>query len=125
LGMAMAVFSQKLIDEILPSKNFTKLVTGIILVSFLLLTRVALTVIREYFLIKQTKHFNNRIIDSFFGALLNLPKPFFDTRRIGELVARLNDTQRVQKVIRLIAGNIIIDAFTVIVSFGFLFYYSW
>src|SRR5690606_30347119 len=63
LGMAMAVFSQKLIDEILPSKNFTKLVTGIILVSFLLLTRVALTVIREYFLIKQTKHFNNRIID--------------------------------------------------------------
>jgi len=125
LGMAMAIFSQKLIDDILPSKDYNKLVTGIILVGFLLIVRVLFTVLREYFLIRQSKDFNNRIIDRFFGSLLQLPKPFFDTRKIGELVARLNDTQRVQRVIRTIAGNIIIDALVVLVSFGFLFYYSW
>ena len=125
LGMAMAIFSQKLIDDILPSKDFTKLLTGIILVAFLLLVRVMFTGLRDYFLIRQTKDFNNRIIDSFYNSLLHLPKPFFDTRKIGELVARLNDTQRVQRVISMVASNVIINALVTIVSLGFLFYYSW
>jgi len=125
LGMAMAIFSQKLIDDILPSKDFTKLITGIALVAFLLLIRVLLTALRDYFLIRQTKDFNNRIVDHFYASLLNLPKPFFDTRKIGELVARLNDTQRVQRVISQIVGNVVINALVTIVSLGFLFYYSW
>ena len=125
LGMAMAIFSQKLIDDILPSKDFNKLITGIALVAFLLLVRVLFTALRDYFLIRQTKDFNNRIVDSFYSSLLNLPKPFFDTRKIGELVARLNDTQRVQRVIKQIVGNVVINALVTIVSLGFLFYYSW
>ena len=125
LGMAMAIFSQKLIDDILPSKDFNKLITGIALVAFLLLVRVLFTALRDYFLIRQTKDFNNRIVDSFYSSLINLPKPFFDTRKIGELVARLNDTQRVQRVISQITGNVVINALVTIVSLGFLFYYSW
>lgn len=125
LGMAMAIFSQKLIDDILPSKDFTKLVTGIVLVAFLLLVQVFFTALRDYFLIRQSKDFNNRIIDSFYSALLNLPKPFFDTRKIGELVARLNDTQRVQRVISLVASSVIINVLVTLVSLIFLFYYSW
>ncbi len=125
LGMAMAVFSQKLIDDILPSKDLTKLITGILLVAFLLLVRVFFTALRDYFLICQTKDFNNRIIDSFYTALLHLPKPFFDTRKIGELVARLNDTQRVQRVISMVASSVIISGLVTIVSLVFLFYYSW
>lgn len=125
LGMAMAIFSQKLIDDILPSKDFTKLITGIALVAFLLLIRVFFTALRDYFLIRQTKDFNNRIVDSFYSSLLNLPKPFFDTRKIGELVARLNDTQRVQRVISQIVGNVVINALVTVVSLVFLFYYSW
>ena len=125
LGMAMAIFSQKLIDDILPSKDFNKLITGIILVAFLLLVRVLFTALRNFFLITQSKDFNNRIIDRFYTSLLHLPKPFFDTRKIGELVARLNDTQRVQRVISQIIGNVAINILVTITSLGFLFYYSW
>lgn len=125
LGMAMAVFSQKLIDDILPSDNINQLITGIGLLAFLLLIKVGFTSLREFFLVKQTKDFNNRIIDKFYSSLLHLPKPFFDTRKIGELTARLNDTMRVQRVIKHIASNFVIDALVTLVSFGFLFYYSW
>ena len=58
-------------------------------------------------------------MDRFYSSLLNLPKPFFDTRKIGELVARLNDTQRVQRVISQIVGNVVINALVTIVSLGF------
>ena len=125
LGMSMSVFSQKLIDDILPSQNTTKLISGIVLLTFLLLVRIGFSTLRELLLIRQSKDFNNRIIDSFYSSLLHLPKPFFDTRKIGELVARLNDTNRVQKVIKHIASSFVIDTLVVLVSFGFLFFYSW
>lgn len=125
LGMAMAIFSQKLIDDILPSQNTQKLVFGIGLLAFLLLVRVGFSVLREFLLIRQTKDFNNRIIDKFYDSLLHLPKPFFDTRKIGELVARLNDTNRIQKVIKYVANSFVIDSLIVLISFGYLFVYSW
>lgn len=125
LGMAMAVFSQKLIDDILPAKNLIKLFTGIALVAFLLIARSVFSAIRQYMLVSQTRNFNKRIVAHFYGALLFLPKRFFDTRKIGELVARLNDTTRIQRVITQIAGNFIIDVLVSVTSIVFLFFYSW
>lgn len=125
LGMAMSIFSQKLIDDILPSHKITKLVSGIGLLTILLLARVGISVLREYFLLQQTRDFNNRINNQFFSSLLHLPKSFFDTRKIGELVARLNDTQRIQSVIKLLTSSLVIDVLVSIISLVFLFGYSW
>ena len=125
LGMVMAIFSQQLIDEILPSKQINQLVAGIGMVTILLLVKVGLMAMRQFFLLKQSKDFNNRIIHAFYSTLLHLPKSFFDTRKIGELVARLNDTGRIQRVISQVAGGIIIDGLMAATSLGFLFIYSW
>ena len=125
LGMVMAIFSQKLIDEILPSNDVKKLITGIGLVTVLLVVRVGLMAMRQLLLLRQSKDFNNRIIDAFYSALLHLPKSFFDTRKIGELIARLNDTGRIQRVISQVAGNVIIDGLMAITSLVFLYIYSW
>jgi ATP-binding cassette, subfamily C, bacteriocin exporter len=125
LGMAMSLFSQKLIDDILPSHNIRKLITGIVLLTVLLLARVGFMILREFFLLQQSKDFNNRINNQFYSSLLHLPKPFFDTRKIGELVARLNDTSRIQSVIKMLASNLVIDVLVSIISIIFLFIYSW
>ena len=118
LGIIMSLFSQRLIDDILPKKNYLKLNLGISLVFLLLIIKEGLSVIRQYFLISQSKNFNNRIIGNFYSKLLNLPKPFFDTRKIGELTARLTDTSRIQRVISQLAGNVVIDSLVSIVVFG-------
>lgn len=125
LGMVMAVFSQKLVDDVLPSHNTTKLVAGIVLVLVLLLAKVVITALRSKLLITQSRNFNNRIIRFFFGKLLRLPKAFFDTRKTGDMVARLNDTRRIQTVIGTIVGDTIINVLVLFVSFAFLFVYSW
>ncbi len=125
LGLAMAIFSQKLIDNILPSKDINKLIQGVLLLTFLLLARIGISVVREYFLLLQAKDFNTRINQQFFSKLLHLPKFFFDTRKIGELVARLNDTQRIQRVIKMLVSATFIDILVVFITSTFLFYYSW
>ncbi|MDR3219432.1 MAG: peptidase domain-containing ABC transporter [Dysgonamonadaceae bacterium] len=125
LGMTTAVFSQKLIDVIIPEKDFKRLWIGIALVGVLLFTRIGIGIIRQYLLFIQSRNFNNRIIAFFYNKLLSLPKSFFDTRKIGDLTARLNDTRRIQNVISTLAGSIIIDALATIITLTFLFYYSW
>ncbi len=124
LGLTMAIFSQKLIDEFLPQKQHTKLFTGIFLVFLLLVAKETLGLVRTQLLLRQSKEFNLRIVEHFFSRLLFLPKTFFDTRKIGELTARLNDTTRIQRVISQLAGNTLLDAIVVLVTLVFIFTYS-
>jgi len=124
-GLAMAVFSQKLIDNILPSNDYTKLITGLVIIALLMLTMIGLSALRQQLLLRQSKDFSNRIVDKFYSRLLFLPKSFFDNRKIGDMTARLNDTRRIQTVISKILGETAINVLTIIVSFIFLFAYSW
>lgn len=125
LGMAMSVFSQKLIDNILPSHNIHKLIAGIILLSVLLIFRIGFMVLREFIIIKQSRDFNNRVNTNFFRNILQLPKIFFDNRKIGELVARLNDTHRIQDVIKSIVSSTLLDSMICLISIVLLWIYSW
>ncbi|MEI6049341.1 MAG: peptidase domain-containing ABC transporter [Bacteroidota bacterium] len=124
LGLIMAVFTQKLIDKILPSREIEVLIMASVLVLILLSSRIVLSAIRQFILLTQGKSFNIRIVDDFYSSLLFLPKSFFDTRKTGDFVARLNDTMRIQRVIADIAGVYIIDILILGITIIMLFYYS-
>lgn len=125
LGMVMAIFSQKLVDEVLPAHDTRKLLIGLGLVFVLLMARVFVDALRSRLLITQSRDFNNRIIDFFFHRLLHLPKSFFDMHKVGDMVARLNDTRRIQSVISSLAGETVINILLAVVSLVFLSVYSW
>jgi len=125
LGMSMSVFSQKLIDDILPKKKTSLLLVSVSFLGFLLIARVIIQSLRELYIIRQTKAFNERINKKFYSSLLHLPKIFFNSRKIGDFVARLNDTQRIQTVIKQIITNSVVDILSFVMALGFLFFYSW
>ena len=125
LGLSMALFSQKLLDDILPKQNTEKLTLGLLLLSVLLLARAGVGYLRNFLLLRQSRDFNVRIADSFFRDLLQLPKAFFDSRKTGDLVARLNDTRRIQSTISYLTGSVIIDTLVVVLTAVFLFSYAW
>ena len=124
-SLAIAVFSQKLIDVILPTKDMTKLIVGLVLFGFVLLAKNGLGYVRSTFLITQSRDFNNRMISSFFQSLLSLPKSFFDSKKTGDMIARMNDTRRIQATISNLAGNLLIEFLVIITSLTGVFIYSW
>ena len=124
LSLASAVFTQNLIDKILPSKDEDKLMMGLSLFAIVLIIKIILDFIRAKFLITQSRDFNNRIINNFFSSLLELPKNFFDSKKSGDLVSRMNDTRRIQMVISGIVGSAIIQLLTVVVVLFAIFAYS-
>lgn len=124
LSLATAVYSQKLIDVLLRSKDSSKITASVCLLFFLFTIQVFFGYLRNLFLIRQTKNYNIRVIHFFYNNLLKLPKTFFDTRRIGDMVARMNDTSRIQKTISKIIGSIVIDVLLVVVVSIAIFSYN-
>jgi len=124
LSLATAIFSQKLIDDILPAKDTFKLEIGLGLLVFLLLAKSGLSYVQQLFLIRQSKDFNKRIINLFYSSLLRLPVPFFFNRKAGDLIARMNDTRRLQKTITYLFSQVMIDVLLIIVASVFILSYS-
>ena len=124
LGLAVAIYTQKLIDQVLPSKNNELLIKSLIIFILILLTRAFISYIRGIFLVRQSKDMNVRVVSSFFGKLLNLPQRFFDSTSTGDLIGRLNDSQRIQRVVINLSSNIVIDLLVIITSIIYIFILS-
>ena len=123
-GLSTSVFSQLLIDNIIPEKQISKLIYGIILLSIILLVKNALAYIRGELLLRQRKDFNIRINKYFLQNLLDLPISFFKTRKSGDFISRLHDSFKIQNLIDKIAGTFVIDSLIIIASLAALFFYS-
>ncbi|HVU58468.1 MAG TPA: peptidase domain-containing ABC transporter [Puia sp.] len=125
LNLSTAVFSQRLVDKILPAGDRKGLFIGVALVGMLLVMKSLFSYLRQHLLIRQGYAFNIRITGGFFRSILFLSKSFFDHRKTGDLIARLNDTQRIQQAVAYILGEMSIQVLMLLTTLGFLFYYSW
>lgn len=124
LGLATAVFSQVFIDNLIPSGDRLRIFIAITLIGFLMIARTVIGYFRQHLSIKQGVDINIRITKSFLTNLFLLPLPFFATRKIGDMVARLNDIGRIQQVVSYLFGELLISVLVVLVSFSAIFLYS-
>jgi ATP-binding cassette, subfamily C, bacteriocin exporter len=121
LGLAVAIYTQKLIDNILPSGDKSLLIKSLAIFILILLAKAFLGYIRGIFLVRQSRDMNVRIVSSFFGKLLLLPKNFFDSTSKGDMIGRLNDSQRIQRVVINLSSNVLIDILIIVSSLAYIF----
>lgn len=124
LGLATAVFTEQLVDDILPQRDFSLLLKGIASWGLLLLLSNLFSYIRQLLMFHQSYEFNQRVIKYFLGKLIYLQKSFFDSKKQGDMIARMNDSQTIQSAVQYVLGQAVVDALLLTVSFSFLFYYN-
>ncbi len=124
LGLLTSLFIQKLIDKYIPEKNINWIYYTGIFLFVLLMIRSFSGYIRDRFLIILNKRLNINITGDFFQHLFKLPKKFFDTRKRGDITARIHDAMRIQQAVLQIGGMTIIDVLMIIGSLSLLFYFS-
>lgn len=124
LGLAVAVYTQKLIDKILPSNNSRLLFQSLAIFVLILIAKAFLGYIRGIFLVRQSKEMNIRVVSSFFGKLMLLPQNFFDSTSTGDMIGRLNDSQRIQRVVINLSSNIVIDVLVILSATVYIFMLS-
>jgi len=124
LGLLTAFFIQQLIDEFIPTANMRKILfTGGFLL-FILSVKAVAGFLREYLLIILNKRLSKSINTDFIRHLFRLPKRFFDSRRKGDITARIHDAIKIQQSVIRISGSTIIDIMIIFGSLASIFYFS-
>ena len=77
LGLSMAVFTQKLIDDFLPNNETEKIFIGTLALAILLIARAFIGYIRGIFMARQGKDLNVRVVKSFIEKIIYLPMTYF------------------------------------------------
>jgi ATP-binding cassette subfamily B protein len=124
LGLLTALLIQKLIDEIIPLKNVRHIAYFGGLLSIFLLIRAGAAYLRDRFLVILNKRLSKSINGEFLEHIFKLPKHFFDTRKKGDITARIHDIIRIQQAVVRISGVFIIDILIVIGALLMIFYFS-
>ncbi|MGL4881994.1 MAG: ABC transporter transmembrane domain-containing protein, partial [Waterburya sp.] len=124
LSLAYPFLIQILTDDVL-IRGDTQLLTGLaIAVITMNVISTGLELV-EYNLIT---HFAQKLelglILEFAKTLLNLPLTYFEARRSGEIVSRLEDIQEINRLVAQVVISIPSQLFIAIISFGFMVFYS-
>lgn len=121
LGLAMAVFVQKITDEVLLEGQLGLLnILGIIMV-VVLLSQAFFGILKSILVLKNGKAIDLKLVMSYFDHLLQLPQQFFDRMQLGEILSRISDAVKIRILINDLLLEILVCSLIVAGSFSLMF----
>jgi ABC-type bacteriocin/lantibiotic exporter with double-glycine peptidase domain len=124
IGFSTAIFSQKLIDNVLPAKKIEMLAYYILLYLIVIIIGIVLSYSRDILIIRQTKEFNSRLVSTFLIKLFSLPMCFFNSMKVGEIIARMKETERIQGAIISLINSTLVEFMTLFFAIVLLSFYN-
>ena len=124
LGLVTAFVVQRLIDNFIPGRHGSRIIAAGGILLGLQLIRAVVGYLRQRFLVGLGKRAATTIANEFIGHLFSLPSRFFDTRKKGDIAARLQDASHVQSAVVQILGSTTVDALVTALSLAVVFHFS-
>jgi ATP-binding cassette subfamily B protein len=124
LGVATSFYVQHLVDAVLV-RHETRLLNalGIGMVAILLF-RALFGALRHYLLAHVGRKADLALIAGYTRHLLGLPLRFFEMRRVGEILSRVNDAAKVREAISGTTTTTLVDGVLVLVLLSVLWLYD-
>ena len=91
----------------------------------LFLGKTAIEVVRGWILLHLSTRINISLVSDFFIKLMNLPIAFFDTRMTGDILQRIKDHKRIERILTTSSLNVLFSMVNLIVFSFILAYYNW
>lgn len=124
LALVTPLFFQVVIDKVLVHRGLTTLdvlALGLIVVS---LFEVILGGLRTYLFSHTTQRIDVGLGARLFNHLQALPISYFDSRRVGDTVARVRELENIRNFLTGSALTLVIDLFFTVVFLAVMYYYS-
>lgn len=124
IGLASPIFFQVVIDKVLVHKGMTTL--DVLAVGFFIVItfEVILTGLRTYVFSHTTNRVDVELGSKLYKHMLSLPVAYFNSRRVGDTVARVKELDSVREFLTGSSLTVVLDVFFSFVFFGVMFYYA-
>lgn len=120
-GLAVSLFLQKLLDEVLPSGNKGLLFQTSVILLVIFVFHVLLQLFRSVLTIRMGKVIDNTLIKYYYEKILQLPLLGFNSFQTGELMSRMHDAGKIRSFIQEFSLHVIVNVMVLVFSMAVMF----
>lgn len=124
LNLIFPFLTQSIVDVGIQNQNIHFIYLILFAQLFLFAGRTGLELIRSWILLHLSTRINISLISDFFIKLMNLPISFFDVRMTGDIMQRINDHRRIEKILTTSSLNVLFSVINMFVLGGVLAYFN-
>ncbi|GAA6619084.1 peptidase domain-containing ABC transporter [Scytonema sp. NUACC26] len=125
LSLASPFMMQILTDDVLVRGDMQLLTTVAIVVLTMNAFQAAIGIIQSHLVGQYAQRLQLGLILDYGYKLLRLPLSYFETRRSGEVVSRIDDVEKVNSLVSRIVLGLPSQFFIAVISLGIMIFYSW
>ncbi|MBQ3642862.1 peptidase domain-containing ABC transporter, partial [bacterium] len=120
-GIVSTFYTRYVIDEVLFSHAKFTLLTISLGMIFVVIFKAIVEAMRKIFLTHFAYKINIQLVFTYFTHVFKLPLRFFDSRKTGEIISRMQDISKIQQVLSQALISIVMDVALVIVVIPILY----
>lgn len=124
LQLVLPFLTQSVVDVGIQNQNINFIYIVLVAQLFLFFGKTALELIRSWILLHLSTRINISLISDFFIKLMNLPISFFDVRMTGDIMQRINDHHRIERILTTSSLSTLFSVFNMLIMGGVLAYYN-
>ena len=124
LQLVFPFLTQSVVDVGIQNQDINFVYLILIAQVLLFLGRTGIEVIRNWILLHISARINISLISDFFIKLMNLPISYFDIKMTGDILQRINDHQRIEKILTNSSLNVLFSMLNLVVFSVVLIWYS-
>lgn len=124
LQIVFPFLTQSVVDVGIQNQNLHFVYLILIAQLFLFFGKTALEFVRHWILLHLSTRINISLISDFFIKLMNLPISFFDVRMTGDIMQRINDHQRIERILTNSSLDVLFSFVNMLIMGGILAYYN-
>ncbi|MNK49132.1 Lactococcin-G-processing and transport ATP-binding protein LagD [compost metagenome] len=124
LQLIFPFLTQSIVDVGIQNQNIHFIYLVLCAQLLLFFGRTGLELIRNWIILHLSIRINISLISDFFIKLMNLPISFFDVRMTGDIMQRINDHSRIERILTTSSLSVLFSMVNMIIMGGVLAYYN-
>ena len=124
LQLIFPFLTQSIVDVGIRNQNTHFIYLVLFAQLFLFIGKTGLEFIRSWILLHLSTRISISLISDFFIKLMNLPISFFDVRLTGDIMQRINDHKRIERILTTSSLDMLFSLVNMFIMGGVLAFYS-
>lgn len=125
LQLIFPFLTQSIVDVGIQNQDIDFVYLILIAQLFLFLGKTAVEIIRGWILLHLSARINISLISDFFIKLMRLPISFFDVKMTGDIMQRINDHERIERLLTGTSLSTLFSVFMLVIFGAVLAWYDW
>ncbi|MCK8480087.1 peptidase domain-containing ABC transporter [Psychroserpens algicola] len=124
LQLVLPFLTQSIVDIGIQNQDLNFIYLILFAQLALFIGKASLEIIRSWILLHLSTRINISLISDFFIKLMKLPISYFDTKMTGDLLQRINDHKRIERILTTSTLTVLFSLFNLIIFSLVLAYYN-